>query len=98
MADFVVDCDDGAVLGSANVVSGTVPAGGTAILYNSAALSAANFAASWGSGLNLIGVNPFPTLANSGDRIGVWTSFGQYGARDFGNAIEDVTYQNGAGG
>lgn len=40
-----------------NIAAGLIPAGGTAILYPSNLITAAEFEATWGPGLNLVGVD-----------------------------------------
>ncbi|MFT5526122.1 MAG: hypothetical protein ACI9HK_004095 [Pirellulaceae bacterium] len=63
----------------ANITSGSVPAGGTAILYNSA-VSASEFGDAWGAGLNLIPVAGWTNigLGNDSDQIGIWSSIAAY--------------------
>ncbi len=98
MSGFVFDDDDGTVLGAPNISSGSIAPGTSAILYdlgNSPMLSITEFEAAWGSGLNLIAVeNNWPTMANGGDRIGLW-NFVAYNGRDFSGSIDEVTYDDG---
>jgi hypothetical protein len=98
LAGGVLDDPAGPVLGASNIASGTVPGHQTAILYNANVLLGTDFTAAWGSGINLIGVTSWSPINQSGDQIGLWTSFASYGSRDFENAEIDLTYGNGTGG
>ncbi len=72
LAGYIFDDDDGAAITTANIASGSIAAGGTAILFNVGEVSAANFASAWGATLNLVGVtgwDPGVLLANAGDAI-----------------------------
>lgn len=70
LSGFFFDDDDGTPIATANIASGSVAAGGTAILFNADDVSAADFAAAWGASLNLVGVTSWPGLGNSsGDAI-----------------------------
>jgi hypothetical protein len=89
---------------SANIVPGPggttiVPAGGTAVIYDAPALdnSPNRFSSAWGNGITLIPVTTFPTLNNSGDRIGLWSSHAAYynGAQSeprWANAVFELDY------
>ncbi|TAF34450.1 MAG: ExeM/NucH family extracellular endonuclease [Cytophagales bacterium] len=92
LSGFVFDDDEGAPLAAANIASGSIPAGQTAVLYNADALAAADFSAAWGSGINLVAVTNWPSLSNNDDVIALWQSIGSYGARVFANAIDQVSY------
>ncbi len=92
LSGFVFDDDEGAPLAAANIAAGSIPAGQTAVLFNADALTAADFSAAWGSGINLIAVTNWPSLSNNDDVIALWESIGTYGARVFPNAIDQVSY------
>jgi len=95
LTGFVFDDDDYSAETQANIAGGTVPAGGTAVLFNGDDLSAALFQAAWGSDVNAVPVTRFPVLADGGDRIGLWASFADYGSRNFLNAVDYVKYDSG---
>ncbi|NES94124.1 MAG: DUF4347 domain-containing protein [Desertifilum sp. SIO1I2] len=90
LAGFVLDDDDNAPPAAANMAGGAIAPQQTGILYN-AVLSAADFTAAWGPGLNLIPVSNWSQLGNDGDRIGIWNSI--YSRRaGFQPAINQVDY------
>jgi hypothetical protein len=79
---WVFDDKNGTAHTSANIASGVVPAGGTAILFNSL-LTSTDFEAAWGAGLNLIPVTDWTSTASAlnnspGDSVGLWNSFVSY--------------------
>lgn len=90
--------DDDVIQSAANIASGSIPANGSAILYNADDLTATNFSDAWGTGMNLVAVTNFPALGNSGDRPGLWDSFANYNGGDFSNAVVEVFYENNANG
>ena len=79
LSGYVIDDNNTSAHSSANISSGTIPAGGSAILYNADAISAADFQAAWGT-VDLIGVSGWSNmqLNNGGDTIGIWSSFASY--------------------
>ncbi len=79
LAGWVLDDNNSVALSASNIAAGSVPAGGTAILYNNV-ITGADFAAAWGSSLNLIPVSDWGALQlnNSGDQISLWNSFANY--------------------
>ncbi len=77
LAGYILDDRGGADLGAANIAGGIIPAGGVAVLYNSA-VSGPSFAAAWGAGVIVVGVKSWPTLNNGGDTIGLWSRIGSY--------------------
>lgn len=80
LSGYVIDDINGTAHGSANIASGSIAAGETAVLYNADDLTAADFTAAWGSSVNLIAVTDWGAMAlnNSGDTIGLWDSFANY--------------------
>ncbi|MGF1498852.1 MAG: Calx-beta domain-containing protein, partial [Elainellaceae cyanobacterium] len=91
LTGFVLDDDDGTALSQANIAGGLLDVGKTAVLYNADVLTEADFAAAWGDGINLIGVTNWSGLNNSGgDRLALWRSYEDYGARNFEMAIDEV--------
>ncbi|TWT48506.1 lamin tail domain-containing protein [Botrimarina hoheduenensis] len=95
-----LDDDDGSALNGANVFFGSIPAGGTAVLFDANAATLAQMQSAWNQsvGLNLIPVIAWPTLANSGDTIGLWTDPIGYAIDKIqgtvSGALMSVTYDN----
>ena len=79
LSTWVFDNDDGLAVGSANL-SGTLAPNESAVLFNAAALTEAEFRAAWGLIDKLIPVTTWNShlLNNAGDRIGLWSSFSDY--------------------
>ena len=73
LAGYVLDDSNGTAHGSANIASGTIPPGGTAILYNVDDVTAGDFAAAWGPGINLVPTTNWGAgaLNNGGDKVGL---------------------------
>lgn len=74
----VLDDDDEASLSVANVASGTVATGSTAVLFNAAANNLTDITAAWGADVNFIPVSKWSDLANGGDTIAIWNSLAAY--------------------
>ncbi|MEQ9096113.1 MAG: lamin tail domain-containing protein [Phycisphaerales bacterium] len=92
LTGWVLDDIGGSPVTAANIAGGSVPAGGTAVLYNSA-LSVAEVEAAWGAGINFIAVDNWQALNNSGtEQFGLWDSITSHAGRDFGAAVAQVTY------
>ena len=87
-------------LTEANILSGTLPAGGTAVLYDgSSAMFPSDMQYLWGAGINFVPVSGalWPWLNDYGsERIGIWDSLASYDNRNWGNAVADLTYDQGA--
>jgi hypothetical protein len=85
LAGYILDDTNNVAHSAANqpnIATGTIPANGTAILYNSA-VSQADFEDAWGTGLNLVPVTDWTSaqmsLNNSGtDGVGLWDSTAAY--------------------
>ena len=96
LTGYVIDDQNGWFHSAANINSGTIIPGGTAILFNNDALEAADFEAAWGSHLNLIGVTGWSNFAlnNTGDKVSLWSNFESYinDHQDHLNAIDTVDY------
>ena len=90
------DDDDGSALAAANITSGTVGIGETAVLYNAETYDGAAFAAAWGGGINAIGVTEWSGLSNGGDEIGIWLDFLNYVEDDFTTADATVDTDDSA--
>ncbi|MEB3828123.1 ExeM/NucH family extracellular endonuclease, partial [Phormidium sp. CCY1219] len=100
LSGYVLDDDDGTPHTAANIASGTIPPNQAGILYNAGDVSAAEFEAAWGTGLNLIAVTGWGNmlLNNGGDKISLWPDFASYSGDDttHNNALDTVDY--GVGG
>jgi hypothetical protein len=77
---YVFDDDDDASFTAANITSGTVANGATAVLFDAAGSgnTLANMTAAWGSGINFIPVSTWTNMANDGDTIAIWSSLAAY--------------------
>lgn len=98
LAGFVLDDGNVNAHGAANIAAGSIAAGGTAVLYNADAVTAGDFTAAWGAGLNLVAVTGWSELPlnNDGDRIGLWSSFADYAGdhQVHANAIVSLVYDD----
>ena len=94
LSGYVLDDNNNESLGAANIISGSIAVGETAILFNTDAIAATDFADAWGTGINLIGVTNWNGLNNAGDKISIWSSFASYEGdyQDHDNAIDTVDY------
>ncbi|MEM7556367.1 MAG: DUF4347 domain-containing protein, partial [Cyanobacteria bacterium P01_A01_bin.84] len=97
LTGYILDDDDNNALTIANINSGSIAANQTAILYNADAITENDFIAAWGNGINLIGVNNWSQFNNTGDKIGLWSSFDSYSGdhKTQTNAIDTVEYGTG---
>ena len=95
-ADFAatphwLDDDDGSNLESPNVAEGRVETGQIAVFYNAEAATLDQMRAAWGrpgvEPINWIGVTDWPSLANGGDRFGLWNTGGEYAADRAGETV-----------
>jgi hypothetical protein len=101
----VFDDDDGNNIDEANLISGSLPAGGIGILYNNARISVEEMQAMWGATFSYFPVSEWPSLNNSGgDTIAIWESYQDYNTepvvdsgRTHENAIAAVEYDTLAG-
>ncbi|MFN3260140.1 MAG: choice-of-anchor I family protein, partial [Pikeienuella sp.] len=93
---WVLDDGNNAFHSAANVGGGLIEAGASAVLYNADDVTAEEFLAAWGPGLNLIAVTNWSALAlnNGGDIVGLWSSFAEYQGDEttFANVIDVVDY------
>ena len=87
---WVLDDDDDSNMAGPNIDRGNgttiVPAGGTAVLYNTGALNfdTTRFTGTWGNVATLIPVSGFSELT-ADDSIGLWSSHVQYGMDTISN-------------
>jgi len=100
LSGYVLDDINGTAHGSANIASGSIAAGSSAILFNSDDVSTSDFEAAWGTGITLIGVTSWGNMAlnNGGDTVSLWDSFASYSGdhTTHTNAIETVAYDDTA--
>ncbi|MBV7329304.1 lamin tail domain-containing protein [Chloroflexi bacterium TSY] len=80
LAGYVLDDINSVVVSGSNISAGTIDPGASALLFNIDAITAADFAAAWGAGINLIPVTQWNTLSlnNSGDQVGLWDTVASY--------------------
>lgn len=97
LSGYVLDDDDNSALSAANIASGSIAAGETAILFNAKNITAADFTAAWGTGINLIAVTNWSQLNNTNDKISIWSSLASYeGDKEtHTNAVDTVNYSTG---
>ncbi|MDZ4656358.1 MAG: lamin tail domain-containing protein [Bythopirellula sp.] len=110
LAGYVLDDFNATAHASANIAAGSVPAGGTAVLYNSI-LTGADFAAAWGATLNLVPVtnwtvavmslnnSPSGTAPFRQESVALWSSFASYTGDNVtqANAVAKLEYNEGTG-
>ena len=100
LSGFVLDDDDNASHATANVLSGSIAAGGTAVFYNADAITAADFEAAWGTGVNLVPVRDWGNLRldNTGDVVGIWQGLPYYRLDHWNHdfAVDSVPYGSDA--
>lgn len=96
LAGWVVDDINSVAVAAPNIAAGTIPAGGSAVLYNADDLTSADFEAAWGTGLNLVAVTGWSAMAlnNGGDTIGLWEDVASYTGDQatHANALVSVAY------
>jgi uncharacterized protein len=100
LAGYVIDDDNTSSHARANIGAGMIASDGLAVLYNADSVSAADFTAAWGGGLNLIAVSGWSAMGlnNSGDRIGLWSSFSSYSGDHETHTLTVSGLRYGAGG
>lgn len=96
LSGYVIDDNSGAVYSEANIESGTIDVGMSAVLFNASATTEEQFRQAWGN-VNLIPVSRWSTLNNTGDSIGIWASIDLYMGDNVSqlNVIEQVAYDSG---
>ncbi|MDJ0518425.1 MAG: Calx-beta domain-containing protein [Trichodesmium sp. MO_231.B1] len=98
ISGYVLDDFNSVALASANIASGSIAPGANAILYNADDVSATDFTAAWGEGINLVGVTDWSALGlnNNGDTVGLWDSFASYQGDNTtqANALVSASYPN----
>ncbi|MEO0529987.1 MAG: lamin tail domain-containing protein [Planctomycetota bacterium] len=100
------DDDDGLALAEANLTSGRIAHGETAVLFNASAVSLEQMRTAWdrpdADPINWIAIESWPLLANGGDRVGLWDDAIDY-SRDqlveggsIARAVAGVEYDDAA--
>gem|GEM_PF-2503315 len=96
LSGFVIDDINASAHTSANIASGSIAPGQSAVLYNADDILAADFEAAWGAGINLVGVTNWGAMAlnNGGDTLALWTDFASYSGDHaaHANALVSVAY------
>ncbi len=96
LAGWVVDDINNTAVTAPNIAAGTIPAGGSAVLFNADDLTTSDFEAAWGAGANLVAVTSWSSMAlnNTGDTIGLWEDVASYTGDQatHTNALVSVTY------
>ncbi len=101
---YVFDDNDDDDLEAANVASGSVANGATAVLFDDGFVTAVDMVTMWGAG-NYIPVSDWTSMTNGGDTIALWASLADYQSeattgpgRTVDNAVAGVTYDDDANG
>ncbi|MEM9840529.1 MAG: cadherin-like domain-containing protein [Pseudomonadota bacterium] len=101
LSGYVLDDGNNVRLSTSNIASGTVVAGGPAVLYNADDVTEAEFRAAWSlsDDVTLIAVSDWSGLAlnNGGDTVSLWLDFDSYAADDASapaSAVTSVTYDD----
>ncbi|AFY57726.1 putative extracellular nuclease [Rivularia sp. PCC 7116] len=98
LSGYVIDDGNNSFQTAANIASGSIAAGETAILYNVDDVAVADFEAAWGTGINLIGVTNWGAMGlnNGGDRVSLWSNFTDYSGDEatFANVIDTVEFDD----
>jgi hypothetical protein len=98
LSGYVFDDNNGLAHDGANIISGMIGPGGTAILYNIDEVMATKFTAAWGPNINLIPTTNWASgaLNNGGDQIGLWSNFANYKGdhTTHSNAIYSINFRD----
>ena len=98
LTGYVLDDINSVAHTAANIATGAIPAGETAVLYNADDITASDFTAAWGGGINLIAVTNWGAMAlnNGGDTVSLWSDFASYSGDHtiHANAIVTVPYDD----
>lgn len=97
ISGYVLDDNNGTAHTQANIASGIIAAGTSAILYNVDDIAASDFMAAWGA-VNLIPVTNWGAMSlnNSGDTVGLWESFASYSGDNElqANVLDNVVFDD----
>lgn len=100
LSGWIIDDCNGTPHTSSNILSGTLSPGGTAILFNSDALTEDEFQAAWYRESNLIPVTSWGAMGlnNTGDKLSLWDTFSSYQGDHLlhTNAFHTVEYSDDA--
>ena len=98
LTDYVLDDINSIAHTTANIAGGSIPSGGTGVLFNAEDILAADYEAAWGTGINLIPVTNWVAMGldNAGDTISLWADFASYNGDNMthANALVTVPYPN----
>ncbi|TAF55699.1 MAG: lamin tail domain-containing protein, partial [Oscillatoriales cyanobacterium] len=101
LSGYVLDDINGVAHTVANIASGSIAAGQSAVLYNADDVTASEFTTAWGAGINLIGVTNWHKLQlnNDNDTVGLWSSLSSYSGNNqtHTNALISVAYPGNLG-
>jgi hypothetical protein len=78
--NYVFDDDDDGHLAAANISSGSIAQGSTAVLFNAADNTLVDMQSAWGATINFIPVTQWTDFANGGDLVAIWPSLAAYNA------------------
>jgi len=95
LTGYVLDDNDANPVTDANIESGTIPAGGAGVLYNSI-VPLEEVRTAWGADINWIAVTNWSALGPTTDRVGLWRDIGLY-TDDYtthNETVDDVSYQS----
>ena len=97
---YFLDDSAGIAIAEANVNSGSIADGGTAVLYRGS-IPLENMVAAWGEEVNFIPVSPWGALNSDSDVVALWDSADAYNTdsndtgRTYDEAIVSVPYADG---
>ncbi len=96
---YYFDDDDAGAYDAPNLTSGSIPNGGTAVIFNNEDNTLENMQAAWGDSINFIPAEIEVGLSNTADGIGFWNDQALYeaakAADDFSGALSFVEYDDG---
>ncbi len=75
---YFLDDDDGGQEAGAELMTGSIPDGGVAVLYDAVDNNLADMQAAWGAGINFIPVDAWPGFSNSSDSVAIWDNETDY--------------------
>ncbi len=95
LSGYVIDDNSGAAYTEANIETGILESGKSAIFFNASVRTEEQFRLAWGT-VDLIPVSRWSALNNGGDSIGIWDSFDSYSGDNTTqlNTVEQVTYDD----
>lgn len=98
LSGWVLDDHNSDAHAEPNIPFGSVPAGGTAVLYNADDLDEGDVAEAWGTGVPLVPVVGWSDhqLNNGGDTVSLWSTYASYAGdhQNHANAVVTVAYDD----